>query len=218
MTSGTEDGYDIVFTNTIPTTEIVVTKEWKDENTITWPEGVASVTVGLYYDDNGTTKPYPDTDNQKKVTITSSDTGYKKAFTELPVYNTAGAKITYSVKELSITLVDGTTVGTREDGKDYIQIVGLNAQTWSVNETSTSETTWTVTNTPVKTSFDILKVKSDGMTEPLTGAKFRVEKQTGIDATTNEPIYDIAVPEFGDDGQGKYSITGLTDGTYQISR
>ena len=32
-------------------------------------------------------------------------------------------------KELSITLVDGTTVGTREDGKDYIQIVGLNAQT-----------------------------------------------------------------------------------------
>ena len=200
--------------NTLPKKNIEVTKAWVDGDSHAWPTDINKVTVGLYWLNGSTVEPYPDQANQMEIDITE-DNEQKNSFTDLPVYDNNGALITYSIRELSITLTDGTTVGTRGDGNDYIQITGDHAQSWSVSETAVSNGAATVTNTPVKASFNIRKVNADDMATPLTGAKFKVGIPDGTDSDGN-PKYNTVIDEFEVESSKDYEITGLTDGTYVL--
>ena len=197
------------FENTLPTTEIEVTKAWQDVQD--WPTDIASVTIGLYYKDStGNSVPYPDESSQMTVTIGKNDAGHKKEFTDLPKYDNAGTLIEYSVMELSITLTDGT-VSLQRDGS-IIQIIGTDTQqSWSVDDGTVTNNAVTVTNTPVKTDFDILKVK-EKTTQALTGAVFQLEKEQADGNYTVMQGYDnITVDE-----NGHALVEGITDGNYRI--
>ncbi len=181
---------------------------------ITWPEDILSVTIGLYQAvGDGEPTAVMEGEAQKTVTITKDSTNYTESFTGLPAYDENGDAMIYSVKELSIKLTDNTVSVLREGA--VLQILGSNAQTWSAAESEISEGVATVTNTPVKTGFHILKVKADDMSTPLSGAKFRVDRRTGVNEN-NQPIYSVEISEFEVDANGSYEITGLKDGTYRI--
>lgn len=199
----------VTFTNT-EKTEVTVTKSWVEETSITWPEGIASVQVGLKRIVTGGTAENVMKDESRWVeNITSTSNA---VFTQLPVYDEHGNKYTYSIEEISVTLTNGTVVTKAEN---RIVITGTYANTWQVVETDVNEDgTATITNTKVTTNFDILKVngKDETKLQPLTGAEFKLEKkETNGEFAVLADYETIAV-----DGDGHASITGLTDGEYRL--
>ena len=203
------DSNGIVFINNKQrTTQIEVSKTWTGEEG--WPEGIASVQVGLKRIVTGGTAENVMKDESRWVeNITSSSNA---VFTQLPVYDEHGNKYTYSIEEISVTLTNGTVVTKAEN---RIVITGTYANTWQVVESNVNEDgTATITNTKVTTNFDILKVngKDETKLQPLTGAEFKLEKK----GVNGEFAVLAGYETITVDGEGHADIDGLTDGEYKL--
>ena len=158
---GTVEGHTnptavVGLTNTLPDTEITVEKVWKlGDQEIVWPKD-AEVVIGLY-GAIGSNSPAPvmprSTPVPMTVTLNEDNKGAEsvasRTFSDLPVYDDQGNKITYSVQEQ----------GVDEDGK-LITGEDETALTWTVvNGAVTDEGTATVTNerAPRNTNTDVTK-------------------------------------------------------------
>ena len=111
-------------TNEIPRISVSVTKSW----TPSWPEEVASVTVGLYRMSGAMIEPVAVTDAnsvavtrtlEKPATATDPVTGI---FENLPKYDENGNLITYSVQETAVTLTNGAVLHGAETQSGGIMI------------------------------------------------------------------------------------------------
>ena len=166
-TEGTTTVY--TFTNTLPTRDIIVAKAWSPD---VWPEDIASVTVGLYAMSGTDTTPseYPDAATQSTVTITAANSTAEnvaqRTFSNLPVYDTAGNRITYSVQEISVTPTSGTAQ-TVTNGA-----VTVNGKTWTVLNEAVNDTTGTatVTNTYTGMSISVTKEWTQSGAQKATAA------------------------------------------------
>ena len=148
--------YDVSFTNELPTRDIVVEKEWSP---VAWPSEIESVTVGLFAMSGTETTPreYPDAANQMKVVITANNSTEdaenvaQRTFSDLPVYDSNGNLITYSVQEISVTS-NGSVISVTNGA------VIVNGQTWTVSvEPVSDEGKATVTNTYTGISINVTK-------------------------------------------------------------
>lgn len=196
----------VIINNKQRTTQIEVSKTWTGEEG--WPEGIASVQVGLKRIVTGGTAENVMKDESRWVeNITSSSNA---VFTQLPVYDEHGNKYTYSIEEISVTLTNGTVVTKAEN---RIVITGTYANTWQVVESNVNEDgTATITNTKVTTNFDILKVNGKDEKQTLTGAEFKLEKK----GTDGEFAVLTGYETITVNGEGHADIDGLTDGEYRL--
>ncbi len=201
--------------NTVQDTSITVQKKWMEdgEESHNWPTGIASVQVGLMRKVEGDAE-FTDVTEGGAIVQRSITDGTDAVFDGLPLYE-GGKPITYGVRELGVTLTDGSKVSV--SGMS-LTITGEHAASWSVeNGEVSAENIAVVTNSKVKTDINIQKTKDD-MTTALTGAEFKVEKLTGSDPESDA---DYTVVEgYGTlavNAEGAAPITGLTDGTYRLT-
>lgn len=209
-------------------TKVIVDKVWKEDGNVTgWPNEVSAVTVGLYQSvGDASPTAVTDTDGvtttEKKITFGNGTPEADRTFSNLPKYDSTGALITYSIKEISITPA-GASVTPVEVNQTTMSVTIKGVNSWAVEIGNVdSNHKVTVTNSKVKMDITILKV--DGTTStpltPLTGAEFRLYRQTSED-NDGKPVYDeyyadkFAVK--GDDpDKGTYIMKGLIDGNYQL--
>ena len=209
------ENYDFSFTNTLPTKNIIVTKDWSDGNSKAWPDGIKTVTIGLYRINKDIVSEYPNMENPMTGEIKKEDNPKQVTFTDLPVYDTAGNVIVYSIKELSITPVgDEADPIPVQDG--HVTMDGVDSWTVSIADVNDSNSA-TVTNTKTKVDIKILKVDNKDTTKALTGAKFKLDRQNGVDAD-GKPEYTPYLEEFEiTEATGIYEMKGLRDGHYQLT-
>lgn len=129
---------------------------------------------------------------------------------DLPVYDTEGKQITYSIRELSVNTGAESYMVT----DDTVTVTGEHAGVWNVAVSEPADGLVTVTNSTAKTDINILKIDTE-TEQPLSGAVFKLEKLNA------ENRYDtveesITVGAEGDD-KGKAVMTGLTDGDYRLT-
>lgn len=201
--------------NTVQDTSITVQKKWMEdgEESHNWPTGIASVQVGLMRKVEGDAE-FTDVTEGGAIVQGSITDGTDAVFDGLPLYE-GDKPITYGVRELGVTLTDGSEVSV--SGMS-LTITGEHAASWSVvNGEVSEENIAVVTNSKVKTDIHIQKTKDD-MTSALTGAEFKLEKLTGSDPESDA---DYTVVEgYGTlavNADGAAPITGLTDGTYRLT-
>ena len=148
----TTEGYQFSFTNTVPTRDIVVEKVWSPAG---WPTDIQSVTVGLFQSINGAdATPVTSGDPAVPETITfdGSSDEEERTFSDLPVYDSNGNLITYSVQEISVTSTNGNVISVTNGA------VTVNGQTWTVSVGAVSdEGKATVTNTYTGISINVTK-------------------------------------------------------------
>ena len=197
----TEDDTTIfTFTNELPTRNIVVEKAWSPTG---WPTGIASVTVGLYQSVNGettTTVTSGDPATDRTITITKensaagalADLVTQRTFSNLPVYDTDGNPITYSVQEIAITPTSGTAE-TVTGGA-----VTVNGQTWTVLNGGVTDGIATVTNTYSGMSINVTKQWTKGVDPKTT--------ETSIGFT----LHQVLTPESGSAIDRVYSTGTVT--------
>ena len=133
------EGYDFSFTNTLPTTNVTVTKTWSGSST--WPDNKLSVEMTLK--ENGADAqnlPYYNGEAQT-ATVALTSTESTKTWHDLPVYDASGAVITYTVEETGIKY-DGNPV-------DLAQ--------YTVTGGSLTNGTATIDNTPVTIGLTVNK-------------------------------------------------------------
>lgn len=195
-------------TNT-ETTSVASEKVWRGNGTvISWPEGIDSVTVGLYQSVNGA-EPAAVMDGSIPRTLTfgSDAEPEERTFTDLPVYDAEGQEIIYSIQEISIN----TPEGSFEVVNGTVTVTGQFTDIWLVSISAMDENR-TVTITNSKTEIQLLKVDEES-SEALAGAEFRLEKAT-------DDGYEVieAKITMGNEGEnlGRAYISGLTDGTYRL--
>lgn len=123
-------------------------------------------------------------------------------WSNLPKYDDNGAEIEYKVVETSAKIETD-----REDGGREL------IETGTVINANLNEGTHHLVNKLPKTSFDILKVKADGMTETLTGAIFKHEKQNDDESWSEVDAYK----EIEVNSEGKASIEELVEGVYRLT-
>ena len=203
--------------NTLPNTSVVVNKVWnEDSETISWPEDIASVTVGLYLSVNGgEATPVTAGENSTPVTIIFGNgaTVEQRTFSNLPVFDANGDQITYSIQELGIT---SAAVGASMTPVEDNRVTITDGDSWTVANGAVTNGEAGITNTKVKTGFGILKVNGNNESQTLTGAEFTLKKLGGENPDENGYStvsgYDV-IPV---DENGHASITGLTDGKYRL--
>lgn len=202
----------VSFTNTLPVTSVRVDKRWlEDDEAIIWPDEIASISVGLYQNGNPANETVDGTTKQKIITFTKDSTEEERTFGNLPKYDASGKLISYSVQEKSVKTAAGADADVTDD---RVIIDGIN--TWIVDNGAVNDGVANITNTKVKTSFNILKVNGNDESQKLTGAEFTLKKLGG-----EEPDKDGYSTVFGYkliavDENGHASITGLTDGSYRL--
>lgn len=208
VTSETADG-TIVFTNAEKTTQVQVTKAWKNaDGTETWPAG-ATVTVALM---NGKTQV-------ATHELSADETSF--TFENLPEYDAEGNEIAYTVQELSATGVSltGYTTETAGDMADGFTITNTQIATqlpvskvWQnadgskadwpkgakvtvelyANGEATGQTLQLTADEQDATFTGLAKYDADGKEIIYTVKETKVE---GVDAALYETSYEV-----GEDG------------------
>lgn len=104
VTGDAATGFAAAFTNTLQSTDVVVTKAWEHgtQGQASWP---ASVTVHLLA--NG---------SEVDEATLDADGGWKHTFADEPLYDTAGDAITYTVSEDAVSDYTATTTGDAKNG------------------------------------------------------------------------------------------------------
>ena len=193
---GFVDDGRITITNTLPTTELTVTKEW----TTTWPTDVASVQATITATGTetaiGTLIANSTGAKAAKINLTSSEA--TMTWNNLPVYDNAGNKITYSVSETSVTMKDETVLNETS--------TPTMSEVFDISS-STSDTTTTITNTRLTGSLNVTK---------------ELKYNNGPDTTTTATFYaalfvnDVKVSDVVSinvsNGSGTAEFTGLDAG------
>lgn len=200
-------------------TSVSVEKVWKlNGEEVQWPEGIASITAGLYQSvDDEEAQPVMDGETPKTLTFDKNTDEAGRIFSGLPVYDDDGNAYAYSIRELSVTTAeDPAQTFNVEDGT--LTVTGTYAGTWTVTESEPDENGLvTFTNEQVKTDIHILKVDIETDPKaPLAGAEFRLYKKNTDDNTFEVVEQTITVGEEGEE-KGRATITGLTDGTYRLA-
>ena len=195
----------------IETTSITAEKVWRANGTvISWPEGINTITVGLYQSVNGA-EPTAVTDDEgtaSTMAFGKDAEADERTFTDLPVYDEEGREIAYSIRELSID----TAEGSFEVIDGVVTVTGQYANIWDVSVSDPDENR-IVTITNSANEIQLLKVDEE-TSEALAGAEFRLEKAK--DEGGYEVIREtITVGTEGDD-LGRAFISGLADGTYRV--
>lgn len=165
--------------NALPDTSITVSKAWKvDGKEVLWPSGM-TVTVGLY-SKTGENAPAPVTyvenaeTKQKTVTLNEANSGTgneavaARTFSGLPVYDNAGNKITYSVKETKVNSTDVKETTVESATVRSVDLTTYGGDTWTVTDGVVTDGAATITNERQPKSTDIKVVKewknADGTT------------------------------------------------------
>ena len=210
-----ETVFDTVTVTNVEVTTASVEKVWKKNGKTTdWPDEIRAVTVQLYqYVANESPEPVYNTDGTlKTLTFEKNAELEERTFTELPKYDAQGQCITYTFKEVSITTIDPELMYLIND-EQTIVVTGIYENAWTVETHEPDENGKT---TIINRSTEIRLLKVDAQSGvPLAGAEFRLRK------ITNSNNYEEFKPQIitGEDGPDKGSaiITGLTDGTYELS-
>lgn len=184
-TSGAAD--QLIAENKIPTTSIVVEKAWSPDG---WPSNIQSVTVGLYAKSGTATtfSAYPAA-NPMTLTITeansSAENVAERTFSNLPVYDTAGNPITYSVQEIAVTPTSGSAVAVTSG------TVTVNGKTWTVSVASPSDGMFTVTNTYTGMSIQVTKVWTKDGAEKTTESQISFALHKVLTASGQTTIDEV---------------------------
>ena len=200
-TKTTEEGVTVfTFANELPKTERHVLKVWEDNNNAKnlRPGSITFTLSATYKDNNGedVALEYSNYGITPDQLITMTNNTWPTAnWTELPVYTKDGKLITYDVSESPITYYKLTDKSELDANQ-----------------------TWTITNTLNEVSIKIIKDDADGGKQ-LSGATFELRRKVGSDY---EPVTDESVTvvngegKFTVDSNGEVTLTGITDGDYQI--
>ena len=202
----------VTVTNRINAMEISVEKEWKlNGETIDWPEGFDTITVGLYQSvENAEPSAVTDGDTARTLTFGNGADITDRTFMDLPVYDTEGKQITYSIRELSVNTGAESYMVT----DDTVTVTGEHAGVWNVAVSEPADGLVTVTNSTAKTDINILKIDTE-TEQPLSGAVFKLEKLNAENRyDTVEESITVGAEE---DDKGKAVMTGLTDGDYRLT-
>ncbi len=147
-----------LISNDVETT-IEVNKKWYDGSNTEWPENVKSVTVGLYKGDEAVKDPSNNTSDY----VAAITERQNAIFTGIPVYNEQGETIQYNVKELYVTLNNGSdTISNVVDLK-----VTTGSKEWTVVNSDVTDRSATITNSTVSSAL-IVKKKWLGVIDPDT--------------------------------------------------
>ena len=220
-------GMDATFTNTInvPTTGLTVKKAW---NTSNWPTDVASVQMTISA--AGTETPIATliaNSSYKNAQVDLTSDNATGIWDNLPVYDNAGSKITYSVAETSVTMIDGT-VYTADSTVKLNDVFTMAPETQG--------TTTTITNTPVTTHVPVDKawLFANGSKEWPAGVDVtvRLMKKVGegkpeeagtVVLNAGKPSHDfINLPKYEGMNEIVYTVeegevTGLNIAKYDVS-
>lgn len=213
----TDETTDTVTVTNKEVKSVTVEKIWKLNGEETeWPEGIASITAGLYQSVNdGDPQPVMDGETARTLTFDQETDDDGRTFSGLPVYDDDGNSIAYTIKELCVTTAeDPAQTFNVEEGT--LTVTGTYAGTWTVTESEPVDGLVTVTNEQVKTEIHILKVDNepgpDETLTSLTGAKFKLRKKNAEGQYADVVGYEnIEVDE-----EGKADINDLEDGEYRL--
>ena len=202
----TTEGYQFSFTNTVPTRDIVVEKVWSPAG---WPTDIQSVTVGLFQSINGAdATPVTSGDSAVPETITfdGSSDEEERTFSDLPVYDSNGNLITYSVQEISVTSANGSVISVTNGA------VTVNGQTWTVSVGAVSdEGKATVTNTYTGISIKVTKqwTKDNTAREDKASISFDLHQVLTFEsAVKQDRVYSSGTVVY-DNGWQITTISGL---------
>ena len=202
-------GYQFSFTNTLPTTDIVVEKAWSPTG---WPTDIQSVTVGLFQSVNGsdaTAVTSGDPAEQKTLTFNGSSTETERAFSGLPVYDRDGNLITYSVQEIAVTSADGHKISVVNGA------VTVNGKTWTVlNGAVSNDGKATVTNTFSGISINVTKQwTQEGSPKTTANSISFTLYQVLTPADAGESLQPAVYTGYGSNGVG---TVNYTNGAWEV--
>ena len=202
--SKTDTELDTVTVTNTEITSASMEKVWKKNGeTIDWPDEVSAITVGLYRStEGGETEPVTNGEgNPLRLSFGKDASETERTFYELPVYDTQGQRIVYSIRELNVNDEAVTNDSVTCDGK-----------TWQVTASDPDVNGKTII-TNSRTEIHILKVDTKN-NEPLTGAVFRLEKRNG---TTWEVLNNEITVGTEGDNVGRATVEIAEDGEYRLS-
>ena len=187
-------------TNDYALTSVKVTKTWANGEI---PEGTeVDVTLSA-----STTDPMDvllANSAIKTATVTLKKGEDEKTWTNLPVYDSTGAQITYSVAETKVKTADGewTTTSTPK----ISEVFDVTGETLTNNEA-------TINNTPLTGKLDVTKeLKYNGATDTSDGNKTFYAALFNSEGTIVSEVKTITVAGGTSGGTGIASFTGLKAG------
>ena len=200
-------------------TSVLVEKVWQENGqSVTWPEEVASITVGLYHSADGEELPVLNEDETPKTLTFVKDTNPEgRTFSGLPVYDEGEpvydddgkpVPITYTIHELSVAPADDPTTATEvtEEGT-----VTIGDYTWIVSVGEPVNGLTTITNSRMEIHILKVDIETDPK-EPLLGAKFMLKRKN----TEGQYVTVTGYEAIEVDENGKADIRNLEDGDYRL--
>ncbi|MEE0954492.1 MAG: SpaA isopeptide-forming pilin-related protein [Eubacterium sp.] len=181
--------------NNVKTTECTVTKTWAGSTSL--PDGVeVEITISASGTDDTIASLLEDSDI-KTAAVTLKKGEESKTWNNLPVYDSTGAEITYSVTETKVKTADGEwTAETTPTLADVFDV-----------STRTSGTTTTINNTPLTGKLDVTKeLKYNGETDTVEAKDFYAAL-----FVADEKVSDVKTISVSN-GSGIAEFTGLKAG------